>query len=165
EEGDADSLAEAERDLKKLHDQLADLEISTLLNHEYDERSAVVTVRSGAGGDDATDWAQTLTRMYVRWAENRGYNVQELDTSTPRGRASSPRRSRSTPPMPTAPCPSRPAPTGSCASAPSTTRDVARPPSPPSRWSRSSNRPTTSRSTRTTCASTSTGPRARAGSR
>src|SRR5699024_3393887 len=53
------------RDLKKLHDQLADLEISTLLNHEYDERSAVVTVRSGAGGDDATDWAQTLTRMYV----------------------------------------------------------------------------------------------------
>ena len=85
DEGDADSLAEADRDIKKLHDQLAELEISTLLNHEYDERSAVVTVRSGAGGDDATDWAQTLTRMYVRWAENRGYNVQELDTSYAEG--------------------------------------------------------------------------------
>ncbi|UVI35083.1 peptide chain release factor 2 [Brevibacterium spongiae] len=85
DEADADSLEEADRDIKKLHDQLAELEISTLLNHEYDERSAVVTVRSGAGGDDATDWAQMLTRMYIRWAENRGYNVQELDTSYAEG--------------------------------------------------------------------------------
>ena len=44
-----------------------------------------MTVRSGAGGDDATDWAQMLTRMYVRWAENRGYKVQELDTSYAEG--------------------------------------------------------------------------------
>ncbi|MGC2940719.1 MULTISPECIES: peptide chain release factor 2 [unclassified Brevibacterium] len=85
DEGDADSLEEADRDIRKLHDQLAELEISTLLSHEYDERSAVVTVRSGAGGDDATDWAQMLTRMYIRWAENRGYNVQELDTSYAEG--------------------------------------------------------------------------------
>lgn len=85
DEGDSDSLEEADRDIKKLRDQLAELEISTLLSHEYDERSAVVTVRSGAGGDDATDWAQMLTRMYVRWAENRGYKVQELDTSYAEG--------------------------------------------------------------------------------
>ncbi|MGO1312832.1 MAG: PCRF domain-containing protein, partial [Brevibacterium aurantiacum] len=85
DEGDEDSKVEAERDLKKLHDQLAELEISTLLNHEYDERSAVVTVRSGAGGDDATDWAQMLIRMYIRWGENRGYNVQQLDTSYAEG--------------------------------------------------------------------------------
>src|SRR5699024_9282703 len=85
EEGDADSLAEAERDLKKLHDQLADLEISTLLNHEYDERSAVATVRSGAGGDDATDCAQTVCRGYVTWAEYRGHTVQELDSSYAEG--------------------------------------------------------------------------------
>ncbi|WP_152347277.1 peptide chain release factor 2 [Brevibacterium sp. CFH 10365] len=85
DEGDADSLEEADRDIRKLRDQLAELEISTLLSHEYDERSAVVTVRSGAGGDDATDWAQMLTRMYIRWAENRGYNVQELDTSYAEG--------------------------------------------------------------------------------
>ncbi|MFP3397668.1 peptide chain release factor 2 [Brevibacterium sp. H602] len=85
DEGDSESLEEADRDIKKLRDQLAELEISTLLSHEYDERSAVVTVRSGAGGDDATDWAQMLTRMYVRWAENRGYKVQELDTSYAEG--------------------------------------------------------------------------------
>ena len=85
DEGDSDSLEEADRDIRKLRDQLAELEISTLLSHEYDERSAVVTVRSGAGGDDATDWAQMLTRMYVRWAENRGYKVQELDTSYAEG--------------------------------------------------------------------------------
>ncbi|MDN5834980.1 MAG: peptide chain release factor 2 [Brevibacterium sp.] len=85
DEGDEDSKVEAERDLKKLHDQLAELEISTLLSHEYDERSAVVTVRSGAGGDDATDWAQMLIRMYIRWGENRGYNVQQLDTSYAEG--------------------------------------------------------------------------------
>ncbi|RAF02352.1 peptide chain release factor 2, partial [Burkholderia multivorans] len=84
-EGDSDSLVEAERDIAKLKDQLSEREISTLLSGEYDERSAVVTVRSGAGGDDATDWAQMLIRMYIRWAEGRGYNVQELDTSYAEG--------------------------------------------------------------------------------
>ncbi len=84
-EGDSDSLVEAERDIAKLKGQLSELEISTLLSGEYDERSAVVTVRSGAGGDDATDWAQMLIRMYIRWAEGRGYNVQELDTSYAEG--------------------------------------------------------------------------------
>ena len=57
------------------------LEIQTLLDGEYDERSAVVTIRSGAGGVDAADWAQMLLRMYLRWAERHGYKAKVMDTS------------------------------------------------------------------------------------
>lgn len=85
DEDDADALQEAQDEVNKLARELSDMEIATLLSGEYDERSAVITVRSGAGGDDATDFAQTLTRMYVRWAENNEYNVQELDTSYAEG--------------------------------------------------------------------------------
>lgn len=85
DEGDEDALAEAASEVEKLKSELAALEISTLLSGEFDERSAVITVRAGAGGDDATDWAQMLTRMYIRWAENRGYKVEELDTSYAEG--------------------------------------------------------------------------------
>ncbi|OFL68866.1 MULTISPECIES: peptide chain release factor 2 [unclassified Brevibacterium] len=85
DEDDGDALQEAQDEVNKLSRELSDMEIATLLSGEYDERSAVITVRSGAGGDDATDFAQTLTRMYVRWAENNEYNVQELDTSYAEG--------------------------------------------------------------------------------
>lgn len=85
DEGDEDALKEAESEVAKLKDELSALEIATLLSGEYDERSAVITVRSGAGGDDATDWAQMLTRMYIRWAENREFKVEELDTSYAEG--------------------------------------------------------------------------------
>ncbi|MDK8345504.1 peptide chain release factor 2 [Brevibacterium sp. UMB1308A] len=85
DEGDEDALAEAASEVEKLKSELAALEISTLLSGEFDERSAVIAVRAGAGGDDATDWAQMLTRMYIRWAENRGYKVEELDTSYAEG--------------------------------------------------------------------------------
>ena len=85
DEGDDDALKEAASEVQKLKSELAALEISTLLSGEFDERSAVITVRSGAGGDDATDWAQMLIRMYIRWAENRGYKVEELDTSYAEG--------------------------------------------------------------------------------
>ena len=85
DEDDAETLAEAEAEIAKLRRELGALEISTLLSGEYDERAAVITVRSGAGGDDATDFAQTLARMYVRWAESKEYGVQELDTSYAEG--------------------------------------------------------------------------------
>lgn len=85
DEDDDDALQEAQDEVNKLARELSDMEIATLLSGEYDERSAVITVRAGAGGDDATDFAQTLTRMYVRWAENKEYNVQELDTSYAEG--------------------------------------------------------------------------------
>lgn len=81
EESDADSLTEAQEELMQIQDELADMEVQTLLDGEYDERAAVVTIRSGAGGVDAADFAQMLLRMYLRWAERSGYKTKMLDTS------------------------------------------------------------------------------------
>ncbi len=53
----------------------------TLLSGEYDERAAVVTIRAGAGGVDAADFAEMLMRMYLRWAERHGYPTSVMDTS------------------------------------------------------------------------------------
>ena len=81
EEQDEATLAEAERDLARLRADVGQLEVRTLLNGEYDEREAVVTIRSGAGGVDAADFAEMLLRMYLRWAERHGYPTTVLDTS------------------------------------------------------------------------------------
>jgi peptide chain release factor 2 len=81
EEGGADELAEADAELKKLREDIEAMEVRTLLSGEYDEREAVVTIRSGAGGVDAADWAEMLMRMYIRWAEKHNYSVEVLDTS------------------------------------------------------------------------------------
>ncbi|WP_342778726.1 peptide chain release factor 2 [Phytoactinopolyspora halophila] len=81
DEGDSDAVAEVSRELDALKESIADLEIRTLLSGEYDEREAVVTIRSGAGGVDAADFADMLLRMYLRWAERHGYRTEVLDTS------------------------------------------------------------------------------------
>ena len=79
---DADELlAEADSDLEAISKDLSDLEIRTLLSGEYDQRDAVVTIRSGAGGVDAADFAEMLLRMYTRWAERHDYSVKVLNTS------------------------------------------------------------------------------------
>ncbi len=77
----AEVLAEAARELAKLKRDIGELEVRTLLSGEYDERSAVVTIRSGAGGVDAADFAEMLLRMYLRWAERHGYPTKVMDTS------------------------------------------------------------------------------------
>ncbi|KRC35406.1 MULTISPECIES: peptide chain release factor 2 [Oerskovia] len=82
--GDADSaatLAEAASELEQIRKDLGALEVKTLLSGEYDAREAVVTIRAGAGGVDAADFAEMLMRMYLRWAERHGYPTQVLDTS------------------------------------------------------------------------------------
>ncbi len=76
-----DIFAEAEADLDALKDDMSALEIRTLLDGEYDERNAVITIRSGAGGVDAADFAEILLRMYLRWAERHGYPTKVMDTS------------------------------------------------------------------------------------
>jgi peptide chain release factor 2 len=81
EESDAATLEEAERDLATLKKDVGELEVRTLLSGEYDEREAVVTIRSGAGGVDAADFAEMLMRMYLRWAERHGYPTKVMDTS------------------------------------------------------------------------------------
>ena len=81
EEGGAESLAEADAELKSLQTDIEAMEVRTLLSGEYDEREALVTIRSGAGGVDAADWAEMLMRMYIRWAEQHGYSVEVFDTS------------------------------------------------------------------------------------
>src|SRR6187551_664028 len=78
---DADTLAEAEAEFATLRKDLAAMEIRTLMTGEWDERNAVVTIRSGAGGVDAADFAAMLLRMYLRWAERHGYQAKVLDTS------------------------------------------------------------------------------------
>jgi peptide chain release factor 2 len=84
-EGDAGSQSEAKSELLEIQKAMSDLEIQTLLNGEFDERGAVVTIRSGAGGDDATDFAEMLMRMYLRYAEKHKLAVQVLDTSYAEG--------------------------------------------------------------------------------
>ena len=81
EEGDADSLAEVEAEMVRLHKLVESMEVRTLLNGEYDEREALVTIRSGAGGVDAADFAEMLMRMYTRWSERNSYPVEVFDTS------------------------------------------------------------------------------------
>ncbi|WP_232677555.1 peptide chain release factor 2 [Nocardioides sp. R-C-SC26] len=81
EEGDADTLAEADRELGALKKSVEALEVRTLLNGEYDAREAIVTIRSGAGGVDAADFAEMLMRMYTRWAERNKFPVEVFDVS------------------------------------------------------------------------------------
>jgi peptide chain release factor 2 len=80
-EGDAATLAEAGSEVAALRKAIDELEIRTLLSGEYDAREALVTIRSGAGGVDAADFAEMLLRMYLRWAERHGYATDVYDTS------------------------------------------------------------------------------------
>ena len=80
-ESDADARAEAEEELGALRKAVDELEVRTLLSGEYDPREAVVNVRAEAGGVDAADFAEQLMRMYLRWAERKGYPTEVYDTS------------------------------------------------------------------------------------
>ncbi|WP_343708726.1 peptide chain release factor 2 [Mycobacterium sp.] len=81
EEDADDAKVEADAELKALQADIEAMEVRTLLSGEYDEREALVSIRSGAGGVDAADWAEMLMRMYIRWAEQHKYPVEVFDTS------------------------------------------------------------------------------------
>ncbi|MEJ4112066.1 peptide chain release factor 2 [Corynebacterium kroppenstedtii] len=76
---EAREMADAEREA--LHQEIDALEVQTMLSGDYDEREAVVNIRSAAGGVDAADWAEMLMRMYTRWAEQHGHKVEVYDVS------------------------------------------------------------------------------------
>ncbi|HVM39633.1 MAG TPA: peptide chain release factor 2 [Acidimicrobiia bacterium] len=82
EEGDESLEAEIAEAIGRLERDLDALELRALFAGEYDERDAICTIHSGAGGTDAQDWAQMLLRMYTRWADDRGFSV-EIDEVQP----------------------------------------------------------------------------------
>ena len=81
EESDESAAAEVRNELASVQKVLGELEVQTLLNGEWDARAAVITIRAGAGGVDAADFAEMLQRMYLRWAEQHRYPASVLDTS------------------------------------------------------------------------------------
>jgi peptide chain release factor 2 len=80
-EADTAAVEEAGAEVVSLKKSIDELEVRTLLSGEYDAREALVTIRSGAGGVDAADFAEMLLRMYLRWAERHGYGTEVYDTS------------------------------------------------------------------------------------
>ncbi|MFE5869522.1 peptide chain release factor 2 [Streptomyces roseifaciens] len=80
-EADADTQAEAEAELASVRKALDEMEVRTLLSGEYDAREALVNIRAEAGGVDASDFAERLQRMYLRWAERHGYSSEIYETS------------------------------------------------------------------------------------
>ena len=78
---DPELVAELDSQLGSVERRLAQLEEARLFNGRYDAGDAVVTVRSGAGGTDSQDWAEMLLRMYLRWAERRGFQVEMKEAS------------------------------------------------------------------------------------
>ena len=76
---DAELITESENALNTLSKEVDSFELRQMLSGEYDEADAILTINAGAGGTDAQDWASMLLRMYIRWAENRGWKVELLD--------------------------------------------------------------------------------------
>ena len=74
-----DVSADIELEMEKLAERTAALETEMLLSGENDFRSAIVTIHPGAGGTESQDWAEMLLRMYMRWAERRGYKTELLE--------------------------------------------------------------------------------------
>ena len=78
-EPDGGALKDAEAELDAASKAIKDLEVTTLLNGEYDDRDALITIRSEAGGVEAADWAEMLMRMYLRYCERHELKVDVLE--------------------------------------------------------------------------------------
>ncbi|MCX7719959.1 MAG: peptide chain release factor 2 [Dictyoglomus thermophilum] len=80
EEGD-EYKEEFEKKLKEVENSLKEFEIEMILQDPHDEANAILSLHAGTGGTDAQDWTEILLRMYIRWAERKGYQVKILDIS------------------------------------------------------------------------------------
>ncbi len=78
---DSSLQAEIESEAEKLASRLDEMELEAAFSGEYDARNAILSIHAGAGGTESQDWAQMLMRMYLRWAEHRGYQAEVLDVS------------------------------------------------------------------------------------
>src|SRR5487761_19183 len=74
ESEDAELVGELRRELARLSSDLEQIELQTILGQENDSLNAIVTIHPGAGGTESQDWADMLLRMYLRWAERRGFS-------------------------------------------------------------------------------------------
>ena len=79
EENDASVIPDIQELLDEFTAEFEDIRVKTLLSGEYDRNDAIVTLHAGAGGTEACDWASMLYRMYGRWAERKGFEVEVLD--------------------------------------------------------------------------------------
>jgi peptide chain release factor 2 len=78
-------LADIDRELKSADDFVAQLETATMLSGESDRLNAILTIKPGAGGTESQDWAEMLLRMYLRWAERKGYRASVIDVAPGEG--------------------------------------------------------------------------------
>jgi len=80
-EEDTSLQVEIQSEIEKIASQLDELEFQMAFSGDYDARNAILAVHAGAGGTESQDWAEMLMRMYLRWAERRGYKAEVLDVS------------------------------------------------------------------------------------
>ena len=78
-EYDEATAKELEKELERLEKDIQDLELESFLSGEYDDKNAIVTLQAGSGGVEACDWTEMLLRMYLRWAEKKGFDVDMVD--------------------------------------------------------------------------------------
>lgn len=81
QEGDASLVDEVRAEVDGISAEVEKLDFKLLLGGEYDHRNAILALHAGAGGTESQDWAEMLLRMYIRWAERRGFHTEVLDTS------------------------------------------------------------------------------------
>ena len=79
EDGDTDTENEIISDINFVEKAVEQLKVETMLSGEYDRNNAILTLHTGVGGADANDWTSMLLRMYTRWCEKKGYEVEVLD--------------------------------------------------------------------------------------
>jgi peptide chain release factor 2 len=84
-EGDTAMVSDAEKSVENLHQRAEELRLQSMLSGEADANDTYLEVHAGAGGTESQDWAEMLLRMYVRWAERKGYKLQLLEESQGEG--------------------------------------------------------------------------------
>jgi peptide chain release factor 2 len=89
-EDDPALASEIAAETESLASRLDDLELQSVLNGPHDAANAIMVIHSGEGGVDAQDWAEMLTRMYLRWGDRRGFEAELLDLAGPPGPAPEP---------------------------------------------------------------------------
>ena len=81
DENDADMLSDVQSEIESMEAQMATLEFRRMFSGEMDENSAFLDIQSGSGGTEAQDWAEMLLRMYLRWADDKGFKSELVECS------------------------------------------------------------------------------------